>query len=57
MNVGFQFIVLDSKQILGGDHEQPIEEFVLLLKNSTPIDGQLSCLETTDRKQTFRGNL
>jgi LDH2 family malate/lactate/ureidoglycolate dehydrogenase len=49
MNVGFQFIVLDPKQILGDDYEQTIKEFVLLLRNSTPIEGQKIILPGDDR--------
>lgn len=49
MNVGFQFIVLDPKQILGDDYEQTIKEFVLLLRNSTPIEGQKIVLPGDDR--------
>jgi LDH2 family malate/lactate/ureidoglycolate dehydrogenase len=49
MNVGFQFIVLDPKQILGDDYERTIKEFVLLLRNSTPIEGQKIVLPGDDR--------
>lgn len=57
MNVGFQFIVLDPKQILGEEYEFVIKDFVMRLRDSQPIDGCSIVLPGDDRRRIFRGNL
>ena len=49
MNVGFQFIVLDPKQILGKEYEFVIKDFVSQLRKSKPIDGYSILLPGDDR--------
>ena len=56
MNVGFQFIVLDPKQILGEGYDEIIKDFVLQLRNSKSADGCSIILPGDDRLKYKREN-
>lgn len=57
MNVGFQFIVLDPKQILGEEYDSVIKDFISTLRNSQPIEGCSIILPGDDRLKYKRGEL
>lgn len=56
MNVGFQFIVLDPKQILGEEYSVVIKDFVSQLRSSKSIDGCSIILPGDDRLKYKREN-
>ncbi len=56
MNVGFQFIVLDPKQILGEEYGALIKDFVSQLRNSKSIDGCSIILPGDDRLKYKKEN-
>ena len=49
MNIGFQFIVIDPKQVLGEEYDNIIAEYVSLLRNSKRIEGKTIILPGDDR--------
>lgn len=57
MNVGFQFIVFDPKQILGEEYDSVIKDFISTLRNSQPIEGCSIILPGDDRLKYKRGEL
>ena len=57
MNVGFQFIVLDPKQILGEEYKFVITDFVKTLKESETIKGQQIVLPGDDRIDFYKRNV
>lgn len=56
MNIGFQFIVLDPKQILGEEYDVVIQDFVSQLRNSKAIDGCSIILPGDDRLKYKKEN-
>ena len=56
MNVGFQFTVIDPKQVLGDNYGEVIKDFVETLRNSKPVDGGKIILPGDDRLQFRKGN-
>ena len=56
MNVGFQFIVLDPKQILGEEYDEVMKDFVSQLRNSKPINGCSIILPGDDRLKYKKEN-
>ena len=49
MNIGFQFTVIDPKQVLGEEYDNIIAEYVSLLRNSKRIEGKTIILPGDDR--------
>ncbi len=54
MNVGFQFIVLDPKQILGDEYDAVIKDFVSTIRNAEPIEGNTIVLPGDDRLNYYK---
>lgn len=54
MNVGFQFIVLDPKQVLGEEYADIIADFVQSIRNSEAIEGRKIVLPGEDRLQYYK---
>lgn len=57
MDVGFQFIVIDPKQVLGEKYEVIIADFVQSIRNSAAIEGQTIVLPGDDRLKCFKNGL
>lgn len=55
MNVGFYFVVIDPKQILGEEYDEVIHDFVSRLRNSKPIEGCSILLPGDDRLKYKKG--
>ena len=57
MDVGFTFIAIDPKIVLGDDYENIMEEYVDALRNSEATEGAIIALPGDDRIKRFRENV
>ena len=56
MDVGFTFIAIDPKIVLGDDYENIMEEYVDALRNSKATEGAIIALPGDDRIKNFNEN-
>ena len=56
MDVGFTFIAIDPKIVLGDDYENIMEEYVDALRNSETAEGSIIALPGDDRIKNFNEN-
>ncbi|MBQ8322884.1 MAG: Ldh family oxidoreductase [Clostridia bacterium] len=54
MNVGFNFIAIDPKQILGEAYDEVIKDFVKTIRESEAVECGKICLPGDDRREYFK---